>query len=300
MKLTKKNIKIVYSKLVQTEPIPTNGIIFNELIETVGLNLSDLIVHDVDPKKDVPILPYSSGTTGMPKGVRLSHYNLVANCQMANCVFESGSIYSETADDFQESIPCVLPYSHIYGLTVSLLSKLQVGCKMVALPFFRPDTFLNALSEHKATVLLIVPPIGNSIIKLKIFQQETMIFISFKISANFLANYKLEKKHTEHLKLAICGASPITQAEAEQYVKNIPNCTFSQGYGLTEASPVAFMCYDRSRTSFETIGRPLPLMAAKVTAVNDTSYRGLGPNISGEILVRGPNVMQGNFCIGLT
>lgn len=121
----------------------------------------------------------------------------------------------------------------------------------------------------------------------------TIVTQSCHFTANFLANYKLEKKHTERLKLAICGAAPITQAEAEKYVANIPNCTFSQGYGLTEASPVAFMSYDRSRTDFETIGRPLPLMDAKISAIGDTSYRGLGPNTPGEVLVRGPNVMKG-------
>lgn len=128
------------------------------------------------------MLPYSSGTTGLSKGVLLSHKNIIANSEMVNADFGTGkkhwewvkkhfeffsfflgSICSFTTESYQDVLPCVLPFFHIYGLTVTLLSKLQMGCKLITLPSFKPDTFLNSLSEHKATVLHIVPPISKSV-----------------------------------------------------------------------------------------------------------------------------------------
>lgn len=67
----------------------------------------------------------------------------------------------QTNSNFQDVLPCVLPFFHIYGLTLTLLSKIVLGCKLVTLPKFAPDTFLNSLDEHKATVLHLVPPMGE-------------------------------------------------------------------------------------------------------------------------------------------
>ena len=116
--------------------------------------------YDVDPN-GLLFLPYSSGTTGLPKGVMLSHNNISANCEMLNVRMPDIPILSPTTTDFQESIPCVLPFFHIYGLTVLMISKLSLGAKVVSLPRFQPDTFLNSLTDHKATLLHLVPPIGK-------------------------------------------------------------------------------------------------------------------------------------------
>lgn len=89
-----------------------------------------------------------------------------------------------TTSTFQDVLPCVLPFFHIYGLTITLLSKIALGCKLVTLPKFTPDTFLNSLAEHKATVLHLVPPIGefhtnylknilNNLIIFQLFSLET-------------------------------------------------------------------------------------------------------------------------------
>lgn len=68
-----------------------------------------------------------------------------------------------TSDSHQDVLPCVLPFFHIYGLTVNLFSKLALGCKLVTLPKFAPDTFLNSLVVHKGSVLHLVPPIGKTL-----------------------------------------------------------------------------------------------------------------------------------------
>jgi 4-coumarate--CoA ligase len=66
-----------------------------------------------------------------------------------------------TTSSYQDILPCVLPFFHIYGLTVTMLSKLNLGCKLVTLPSFKPESFLNSLSVHKGNVLHLVPPIGK-------------------------------------------------------------------------------------------------------------------------------------------
>ena len=110
------------------------------------------------------MLPYSSGTTGLCKGVELTHRNIVSNMIMINSDTGNGAVVAPATATHQEIIPCVLPFFHIYGMTVTLFSKLAIGAKIVTLPKFNPETFLNCLAEHKATVLHLVPPISKCVL----------------------------------------------------------------------------------------------------------------------------------------
>lgn len=116
-----------------------------------------LLIQNISRPDDVVILPYSSGTTGLPKGVEITHKNVTSNCEMKKLC----NLTLPTTSDFQDVLPCVLPFYHIYGMTMVMLSKLALGNKLVTLPKFTPESFLKSLDEHKATVLHIVPPIGN-------------------------------------------------------------------------------------------------------------------------------------------
>lgn len=107
--------------------------------------------------EDIAMLPYSSGTTGLSKGVQLTHKNIVYNCIMKNYT----RLTTPAIGDHQDVLPCVLPFFHIYGFTCSLISKLANGCKLVTLPKFTPDTYLNAVEKYEGTLLHLVPPISE-------------------------------------------------------------------------------------------------------------------------------------------
>ncbi|KAL7033262.1 hypothetical protein ACKWTF_007522 [Chironomus riparius] len=270
VEMSKKSIKIIYIKETPTSVIPADGIDFCELIDTKGIDLNDLKVYERDVKNDVAMLPYSSGTTGLSKGVKLSNKNIVSNSVMINSDTGNGSISKPAFGDRQDVLPCVLPFFHIYGLTCTLLSKLAHGCKIVALPKFTPESYLNALEKHQATVLYLVPPI-----------------------ILFLTNFdKVTLKHTQSIKYVMSGAAPLGKSDAEKFLEKAPNASFFQGYGLTEASPVVLQSCLGSK-NVGSVGFPSPDTEAKIIHINDPEFRGVGPNEPGELLVRGPQVMIG-------
>lgn len=146
----------------------------------------------------------------------LSHLNMTSNCEQLDAKLPDKRLMLPTTNDFQDVLPSVLPFFHIYGLMVSLVSKLALGCKIVALPKFEPEGevsrineshfgftndknsfpgFLTTLAEHKATYLNLVPPI-----------------------VLFLANSnKTEKRHLEHVRTIMSGAAPLGASDVERF-----------------------------------------------------------------------------------
>ena len=215
---------------------------------------------EIDPLKDLVALPYSSGTTGLPKGVMLTHHNLVANlCQMG------GLCYFYDTD----TLICVLPLFHIYGLVVVLNMGLYSGATIVMMPRFDLESFLQAVQDYEVTLAHLVPPIVLGLSKHPIVD-----------------NYKLPK-----LRTIFSGAAPLGEELTRACMERL-GCSIRQGYGMTETSPVTHSSPAPPHVvKFGSVGVPAPNTECKIIDLQSGVM--LGPGERGEVCVRGPQVMTG-------
>ncbi|MGH9929502.1 MAG: AMP-binding protein, partial [Pyrinomonadaceae bacterium] len=235
---------------------PNNATPFSSLLESDG----DFPAVVINPREDLVALPYSSGTTGLPKGVMLTHYNLVANlCQMDGLDYFTGD----------DTLICVLPLFHIYGLVVVLNMSLYQGATVVTVPRFELESFLQTLQTHNVTLAHLVPPIVLALSKHPVVD-----------------NYKLPK-----LKTIFCGAAPLDESLTRACMERL-DCDIRQGYGMTETSPVTHSSpADPAQVKFGSVGVPAPNTECKVVDLETGEM--LGPNKEGEVCVRGPQIMKG-------
>jgi acyl-CoA synthetase (AMP-forming)/AMP-acid ligase II len=220
----------------------------------------------IDPKTDLVVLPYSSGTTGFPKGVMLTHYNLVANivqCSTAN--FDEG--YEIRPDDVLIGL---LPFYHIYGMVVVMSWALYQRATVVTMPRFDMEQFLGLVQKYGVTYAHIVPPIVLGLAKHPL----------------------VDKFDLSKLRTVVSGAAPLGP-ELEAAIHARLGVIATQGYGMTEASPVTHF------RSLQPPGKPKPGSVGTCspntqTRVVDVATRAeLGPNQDGELWIKGPQVMQG-------
>ena len=224
----------------------------------------ELVAHDHPPARvavdpdDLAALPYSSGTTGLPKGVELTHANLVTNVRQ-----------SQAALGFREDdvVVAVAPFFHAMGFNIVLPCSLAAGATAVTLPRFDLEGFLQAIQEHRATLTIVVPPVALA-----------------------LAGHPLvESYDLSSLRLLGVGAAPLG-ASVEQRCAERLGCVTGQGLGMTEAAAlIAVGPLDAPRRG--SVGRLVPNTEARI--VDPESGADLGPGRTGELWVRGPQVMRG-------
>ena len=212
----------------------------------------------INPATDVAAMPYSSGTTGLPKGVMLTHRNLIANLLQIEAVEQSAP----------RALLGILPFFHIYGLVVILNFGLRVGATVVTLPRFEIEQFLKALQDWRIELAHIVPPVALALAK-----------------HPSVDNYNLQ-----HLRTAFSGAAPLG-AGLTQEVQQRLKITVKQGYGMTEASPVTHYSDSLSVPRPGTVGRLVPSTECRIIDVE--SGRDADPGQPGEVWMRGPQVMLG-------
>ncbi|KAJ4314728.1 hypothetical protein N0V84_008721 [Fusarium piperis] len=216
----------------------------------------------IDPQKDLAYLSYSSGTMGLPKGVMLTHYNMVANA----CQFDKFDIKLLNWElDAQLG---VLPFFHIYGLGVVLNVSLLSGAKCVVMAKFDLAQACQLIQDHRLTFVYVPPPIILALGKHPLVSQYDLSSLRFVTSA----------------------AAPLSRDLVDAVWDRL-GVMVKQGYGLTETSPaVSVQMFDEWRRYLGSVGRLVPNMQAKIV---DPEGKELPPNESGELLVKGPNVFQG-------
>ncbi|WP_423463395.1 AMP-binding protein [Promicromonospora sp. MS192] len=235
------------------------------------LSLADLLADphpapDVsfDPATHLAVAPYSSGTTGRPKGVMLTHTNLVANVAQSLAI-------GVGRDDV---VPCVLPFFHIYGMTVLLNLALRTRARLVTLPRFDLGQYLGVIQEHRATFLFVAPPIALA-----------------------LAKHPLVGEHdTSSVRAVLSGAAPLDEKLAAAVADRL-GVRVLQGYGMTEMSPVSHCIpFDRPDISPGAVGLLVAGMEARIVdpaTGTEIDQPAQGVSDPGELLCRGPNVMRG-------
>lgn len=211
-----------------------------------------------DPREDVAAILYSSATTGLPKGVMLTHHNLVANVRQVQAAERMEAC---------EVVLGVMPLYHIYGFSVVMNLTLSAGATLVLLERFEVQPFLETLETYAVTTAFLVPPLVRT-----------------------LASHPLVDSYdVSRLRHVLSAAAPLPEYAALRCAERI-GCEVKQGYGLTEASPSTHHT-PRGRVKLNAVGVALPNTEWKIVDV--ASRRELAVDEIGEVWVRGPQVMKG-------
>ena len=208
----------------------------------------------------VALLPYSSGTTGLPKGVMLTHRQLVTvSRQLARAL---------SVDDHDVTL-AVAPWFHILGFTAELLVPLLAGATIVTTPRFDPASFVALLERFRVTYLAGPPPL-----------------------ASFLAHHPSVLDHDlSHLELIGSGGAPLPAATHAELARRLQHCAVGQGWGLTETSGAICIPTRPAGSAPGTVGPLLPNTELRV--VDPATGAELGPGVDGELQARGPQTMLG-------
>ncbi|KGM44889.1 long-chain-fatty-acid--CoA ligase [Neobacillus niacini] len=230
--------------------------------EIVKLKPNKLVEYDFDFEEDVALLQYTGGTTGSPKGVMLTHRNLVANSSMCTA-------WLYKAKPGEESVLGIVPFFHVYGMTIVMILSVMQAYKMIILPKFDPLTTLKTIQKQRPTL----------------FPGAPTIYIGL------LNHPDLKKYDLSSIDSCLSGSAPLP-VEVQEEFEAITGGKLVEGYGLTESSPVthANFLWDRERIK-GSIGVPWPNTEVRIVSMEDGEDMPVGE--IGEIIIKGPQIMKG-------
>jgi len=232
--------------------------VWKRVLESASVEYKE---HELDPKEDIALLQYTGGTTGYPKGVMLTHYNLVANCQMCEKWLYKTK-YGE------EVVLGILPFFHVYGMTTVMNLSIMMAQKMILIPKLDIEGLLKTIDKQKPTL----------------FPGAPTIYIGL------LNHPELEKYDLSSIEACISGSAPLP-IDVQQKFEKVTGGRLVEGYGLTETSPVTHSNLVWGDRITGTIGIPWPDTDAKI--VKDDTMEEVEIGEVGEIAVKGPQVMKG-------
>jgi long-chain acyl-CoA synthetase len=222
----------------------------------------DFAVDPCDPVRDVAVLQFTGGTTGTPKAAMLTHANLTANAHQVR-------LTAPSLRDGEERILGLLPLCHVFAMTVVMNLALEIGATMILLPRFDLAETLGTIAHEQPSVFPGVPAVYAAI--------------------NGFA--RLGRYDLSSVRYCISGGAALPLDVKRQFEANT-GCRLFEGYGLSEASPVASSHMDGAEQKEGSIGLPLPATEIEIRAVGEPS-RKTPPGEPGEICIRGPQVMLG-------
>jgi long-chain acyl-CoA synthetase len=259
-------LNILYSIKSKREykltPIPFDGktvLPWKGLLARTGIEPA----HPVDPVKDLAALQYTGGTTGVSKGVMLTHANLGYNAQQAKAVLH-------TIRDTGEIMLGLLPFFHIYGLTVCVNFGTIIGATLVPMAKFVPLDVLKTIHKKRPTIFPCAPSIFIALLQQK----------------------NLEKYDLSSVRYCVSGSAPMPVPVMEKFNSLSSGANIVEGFGLTEAAPITHLNPLRGNSKNGSIGLPFPDTDAAIVDMEVGSVP-LPPGKIGEMVVRGPQVMQG-------
>ncbi|MDV3252814.1 long-chain fatty acid--CoA ligase [Devosia sp. BK] len=240
-------------------PLANQITAFDDLI---ALKRTPSAIH-IDAKTDIAVQQYTGGTTGIPKGALLTHANIAANMSQID-KWGCGLFYPPS------KVVAVLPFFHIFAMTVCMNVPLCNGTQVVMLPRFELKALLDLLARTKANVLPAVPTLLNAVARADTTKAE----------------------HLASLEVAISGGAALPDEVRNAFAKK-SKAILAEGYGLTEASPVVCCAALRVASKPMSIGLPLPGTDIRFIDVDTKKEVGIGEN--GELQVKGAQVMPGYF-----